>query len=132
HSIMNAKKLLLSCSPSPIGSSHSQKSERLFLNVGDYATFFAHVALTTYVKHVTTRCPMYNSQLVASRANLASSYTHRPQRYLNFLYSWYLASTTCLLRDAMPRRQVHLPPFRNIASSGDLFYSFEDFRSPLI
>src|SRR6266487_3711030 len=68
------------------------------------------------------RRPMYNSQLVASRANLASSYIRRPQRSLNFLYSWYLVSTTCLLRDAMLRRQVHLPPFRNIASSRDLFY----------
>jgi hypothetical protein len=29
--------------------SHSQKSERFFLNVGDYATFFAHVA-TSHIR----------------------------------------------------------------------------------
>jgi hypothetical protein len=33
------KKLLLSCSPSSTLSSHSQKSERLFLKVGDYVSF---------------------------------------------------------------------------------------------
>ena len=51
-SMRTHKKLLLSCSPSSTLSSHSQKSERLFLKVGDYVSFLpnssAHLFQASY------------------------------------------------------------------------------------
>src|SRR5436305_7874184 len=63
-----------------------------------------------------TILPMYNSQPVAFRADLPSLYTHRLQSYLNFLYCWYLVSTTFLLRNATLQRQVYLPPASHITT----------------